>query len=86
MTPTPERLEVLDMIKYWAAGSSLMFQQGQPAEAEHDGRRSTLCGHKIAVMTGTTQAENYLPLISEDCAAEGQAGREGGGAANVRVR
>jgi polar amino acid transport system substrate-binding protein len=32
----------------------------------------TLCGHKIAVLTGATQAEKYLPQISADCQAQGK--------------
>ena len=32
----------------------------------------TLCGHKIAVVTGSTQAEKYLPQISGDCSAQGK--------------
>lgn len=70
MTPTAERLEVLDMITYWSAGSSLIVAKGNPEDlslADH-----SLCGKKIAVMTGSTQAETYLPEISQECEADGQ--------------
>ena len=73
MTPTPERLKVLDMIKYWSAGSSLAFSKGNPLKLSMTDQM-TLCGHKIAVMSGTTQAETYLPQISTDCKADGKKG------------
>jgi polar amino acid transport system substrate-binding protein len=71
MTPTPERLKVLDMIKYWSDGSSLVFSKGNPLKLSMTDA-TTLCGHKIAVMSGTTQAETYVPLISKDCASKGE--------------
>jgi polar amino acid transport system substrate-binding protein len=70
MSPTPERLKVLDMITYWAAGSSLVTSKGNPLKLSMSDQMS-LCGHKIAVVTGSTQAEKYLPQISGDCQAQG---------------
>src|SRR5215218_5023853 len=32
MTPTPERLQVLDMVTYWAPGSSLIVSKGNPLD------------------------------------------------------
>lgn len=71
MTPTPERLKVLDMITYWEAGSSLVTTKDNPEDFTFEDP-STLCGHKVAVMTGTTQAEIYLPEISKECKAAGE--------------
>ncbi|MFC7598476.1 ABC transporter substrate-binding protein [Terrabacter sp. GCM10028922] len=71
MSPTPERLKVLDMITYWSAGSSLMIVPGNPLKLSMSEQMS-LCGHKIAVLTGATQAEKYLPQISADCQAQGK--------------
>jgi len=70
MTPTPERLEVLDMITYWAAGSSLIVETGNPLDLSL--ADESICGKKIAVMTGSSQQQEYLPAISEDCEAAGQ--------------
>ena len=70
MTPTPERLEVLDMVTYWAAGSSLIVETGNPLGLSL--ADESICGKKIAVMTGSSQQQDYLPLISEDCEAAGQ--------------
>ena len=71
MTPTPERLEVLDMVKYWNAGSSLIFSKGNPLKLSMTDE-GTLCGRKIAVVAGATQAETYLPQISKDCETKGE--------------
>jgi polar amino acid transport system substrate-binding protein len=71
MSPTPERRQVLDMITYWSAGSSLMIGKGNPLKLSIT-EQMTLCGHKIAVLTGATQAEKYLPQISGDCVAQGK--------------
>ena len=71
MSPTPERLKVLDMITYWAAGSSLVTSKGNPLKLSMSDQ-ATLCGRKIAVVTGSTQAEKYLPQISGDCVAQGK--------------
>jgi polar amino acid transport system substrate-binding protein len=70
MYPTEERLEVLDMITYWAAGSSLMVPAGNPQDLALADQ--SICGHKIAVMNGTTQSETYLPEISETCVSGGE--------------
>ena len=71
MSPTPERLKVLDMVTYWAAGSSLVTSKGNPLKLSISDQM-TLCGHKIAVVTGSTQAEKYLPQISSDCSGQGK--------------
>jgi polar amino acid transport system substrate-binding protein len=81
MTPTPERLEVLDMITYWAPGSSLIVSKGNPLDLSI--ADESVCGKKIAVMTGSSQQQDYLPLISEDCEAAGQEPVEGVVLSNV---
>ena len=70
MTPTAERLEVLDMITYWAAGSSLIVAKGNPLDLSVADQST--CGKKIAVMAGSTQQETYLPEISRTCEANGE--------------
>jgi polar amino acid transport system substrate-binding protein len=71
MSPTAERLKVLDMVTYWSAGSSLVTAKGNPGKLSMS-EQMTLCGHKIAVVAGSTQAEKYLPQISADCTAQGK--------------
>lgn len=71
MTPTPDRLKVLDMITYWNAGSSLIAVEGNPDDLSLADK--SMCGKRVAVMTGSTQQEKYLPEISEMCEAGGEA-------------
>jgi polar amino acid transport system substrate-binding protein len=70
MSPTPERLKVLDMINYWSDGSSLVVSKGNPFKLSL--ADLSMCGHKVAVMSGTTQQEMYLPQFSKDCQAAGK--------------
>lgn len=70
MSASPDRLKVLDMINYWTDGSSLGTKAGNP---EHlDINTDSICGKKIAVMTGTTQQQTYLPALSKKCSADGK--------------
>lgn len=69
MSATPERLKVLSMIDYWDAGSSLVVSAGNPMKLSL--ADDSLCGHSIGVTLGSTQAEQYVPLISKKCEAGG---------------
>ncbi|MEO7122356.1 MAG: ABC transporter substrate-binding protein, partial [Lacisediminihabitans sp.] len=69
MSATPARLKVLSMINYWAAGSSLVVSAGNPMKLSL--ANNSLCGHTIGVTLGSTQAEQYVPLISKKCEASG---------------
>lgn len=70
MSATPERLKVLDMINYWTDGNSLASKAGNPEHLNIN--TSSICGKKIAVMTGTTQQQTYLPALSKKCTSEGK--------------
>ena len=72
MTPTPERLQVLDMIKYWSDGSSVVVSKGNPQKFKMAAGYQSFCGRKMAVITGTTQQETYVPEISKACKASGK--------------
>lgn len=69
MSATPARLKVLSMIDYWDAGSSLVVGAGNPLKLSL--ADNSLCGHTIGVTVGSTQAEQYVPLISKKCEASG---------------
>jgi ABC-type amino acid transport/signal transduction systems, periplasmic component/domain len=69
MSATPERLKVLSMINYWDAGSSLVVSAGNPMKLSL--ADNSLCGHSIGVTLGSTQAEQYVPLISQKCESSG---------------
>lgn len=70
MSATAARLKVLDMINYWTDGSSLATKTGNPQQL--DINTTSICGKSIAVMTGTTQQETYLPALSKNCAGAGK--------------
>lgn len=70
MSPKPERLQVLDMVTYWEAGSSLLVAKGNPDNLSIADQST--CGKKIAVMTGSSQQQDYLPQISAACEAAGK--------------
>jgi polar amino acid transport system substrate-binding protein len=71
MSATAARLKVLDMVNYWNAGSSLGTKAGNP---EHLNINNTsICGKSIAVMTGSTQQQLYIPYLSQKCKADGKA-------------
>ncbi len=71
MSATPARLKVLDMINYWNAGSSLGVKAGNPENLNIND--TSICGKSIAVMTGTTQQQTYLPALSTKCTDNGKA-------------
>ena len=72
MTPTPERLKVLDMVNYWSDGSSVVVSKGNPQKFKMAAGYQSFCGQKMAVITGTTQQETYVPEISKACKANGK--------------
>jgi polar amino acid transport system substrate-binding protein len=81
MSPQPERLEVLDMVTYWEAGSSLIVQKGNPEDLSLADQST--CGKKVAVMTGSSQQQDYLPQLSAACEAAGEKPVDGVVLANV---
>jgi polar amino acid transport system substrate-binding protein len=69
MSPTPERLEVLDMIDYVASGVSVAVAAGNPLELSND----DLCGRNIAVTKGSNAQLIHLPNVSEwTCESKGK--------------
>ena len=52
-TVTKERMEAVDFVTYFKAGSTFVVQKGNPNKVDS----SNLCGVKVAVQTGTTQDE-----------------------------
>lgn len=67
MTITPERLESVDFVSYYKAGSTWAVAKGNPKKVD----TSDLCGLKIAVQTGTVQEEEANAAV-EQCAADGK--------------
>ncbi len=69
MSPTAERLKVLDMIDYFNAGVSVAVAAGNPLGLSND----NLCGRNIAVTKGSNAQLKHLPNISEwTCTSQGK--------------
>ncbi|MEV5707621.1 ABC transporter substrate-binding protein [Actinoallomurus sp. NPDC052274] len=69
MSPTPERLQVLDMVAFTKGGSAVAVPTGNPKKLTSD----TLCGHRVAVAVGSLQATTRLPKLSQEtCVSKGK--------------
>lgn len=66
-TVTKERMEAVDFVTYFKAGSTFVVQKGNPKKID----TSNLCGAKVAVQTGTTQEEE-VNKDNEQCKADGK--------------
>ena len=64
-TITPERLDAVDFVSYYKAGSTWVTKKGNPDNVD----TKNLCGLKIAVQTGTTQEEE-VNAANEKCPAD----------------
>ena len=66
-TVTKERMQAVDFVTYFKAGSTFVVQKGNPNKVDS----SNLCGVKVAVQTGTTQEEE-VNKDNEQCKADGK--------------
>ncbi len=66
-TVTKERMEAVDFVTYFKAGSTFVVQKGNPNKVDS----SNLCGVKVAVQTGTTPEEE-VNTANEQCKADGK--------------
>ena len=69
MGVTLDRLKVIDLVGYARGGYGIATKAGNPLNIGE----KTMCGHKIAVTLGSTQAVTKGPAYSADCQARGQA-------------
>jgi polar amino acid transport system substrate-binding protein len=69
MTPTDARMVKLDFVDYIQFGSSLAVPKGNPKSLGFD----TLCGQRVAVLTGSYQLTTSVPPLQEACSAAGAA-------------
>ena len=65
MTITEERMQSVDFVSYYRAGSTWAVKKGNPKKLD----TSDMCGAKIAVQTGTTQEEE-VNKGAEQCKAD----------------
>ncbi|MBT2519844.1 ABC transporter substrate-binding protein [Arthrobacter sp. ISL-28] len=61
MSPTTERLKVLDMIDYFNGGLSVAVAHGNPLNISNE----DMCGRSIAVTKGSNAQLKHLPNISK---------------------
>ena len=66
-TVTKERMDAVDFVTYFKAGSTWVTKKGNPDKVD----TSNLCGVKVAVQTGTTQEEE-VNKANEQCKADGK--------------
>lgn len=70
MGATSDRLKVLDMVDYVNSGTGVSVPYGNPQKLS----THTLCGHRVAVPSGSTAELQWLPQLSEqDCTSKGKA-------------
>lgn len=68
MTPTEDRMKVLDFVEYMNVGSGLVVLDSNPLDLDFD----KLCGQKVAVLTGSYQMTSNVPELNKECEAAGE--------------
>ena len=68
MGVTLDRLKVIDLVGYARGGFGIATKVGNPLNIGE----KTMCGHKIAVTLGSTQAVTKGPAYSAECEANGK--------------
>lgn len=67
-TATKERQATVDMVTYFSAGTSAAVKAGNPDNIDPN----NLCGKKVAVQTGTTQADSIKNILNPACVKAGK--------------
>ncbi len=71
LTVTPARMQAVDFVTYFKAGSTYVVRKGNPNRINP----KNLCGVKMAIQTGSTQ-EELINEANQQCKAEGKATME----------
>lgn len=67
MSPSAERMKVLDFVDYYQSGSGIGIAPGNPQHLTVD----TLCGKRVGVLKGSFQDLKRLPALSASCTSAG---------------
>jgi len=67
MSPSTERMKVLDFVDYYQSGSGIGVAPGNPEHLTLD----TLCGKRVGVLKGSFQDLKRLPALSKACTDAG---------------
>ena len=68
MSPSTERMKVLDFVDYFQSGSGVGVAPGNPQELAVD----KLCGKRVGVLKGSFQDLKRLPDLSAACVTAGE--------------
>jgi polar amino acid transport system substrate-binding protein len=68
MSPSTERMKVLDFVDYYQSGSGIGVMPGNPQKLALD----NLCGKKVGVLKGSFQDLKRLPDLSTKCTKAGK--------------
>ena len=69
MTPTTQRMQVLDFVDYLQMGNSIAVPKGNPLGINN---QDALCGKKVGLLTGSYQLTANVPQANADCTKEGK--------------
>ncbi|NUT69571.1 ABC transporter substrate-binding protein [Pseudarthrobacter sp. C4D7] len=72
MSPSTERMKVLDFVDYYQSGSGIGVAPGNPQKLTID----TLCGKRVGVLKGSFQDLKRLPALSKACTDAGNSAIE----------
>ncbi|TWF97953.1 ABC transporter substrate-binding protein [Kitasatospora viridis] len=67
-TDTKDREASVDMVTYFSAGTGTAVKKGNPSKVDP----TDLCGKKVAVQTGTTQADEIKNTLNPACQKAGK--------------
>ncbi|TQF03471.1 ABC transporter substrate-binding protein [Kitasatospora acidiphila] len=67
-TDSKDREATVDMVTYFTAGTSMAVKKGNPNKIS----ATDLCGKKVAVQTGTTQADEIKNTLNPACQKAGK--------------
>ncbi|HWC22790.1 MAG TPA: ABC transporter substrate-binding protein [Flexivirga sp.] len=67
MSPSKDRLKVLDFVDYFKSGSGIGVAGGNPKKVTKD-----LCGFKVGDLKGSFQNTTHVPEMNKKCAAAGK--------------
>jgi polar amino acid transport system substrate-binding protein len=68
MSPSTERMKVLDFVDYYQSGSGIGVLPGNPQGLAVD----NLCGKRVGVLKGSFQDLKRLPALSDNCSKAGK--------------
>lgn len=68
MSPSAERMKVLDFVDYYQSGSGIGVAPGNPQHLSVD----SLCGKRVGVLKGSFQDLKRLPALSSTCTSSGK--------------